>query len=396
MYHLTMKNKTTNALAIASYRAGCKLKYNGKHFDYTNKKEVVYSEIILCENAPKEYSDRQKLWESVEDYESKKQINSRRAKELEIALPNELTFEKSKELCKQFIKDNITSKGMIADYSIHWKKGNHHIHILSTTRPIKENGEWGTKEKKEYKLDKNGERIPIIDKDTGLQKVDSHNRKQWERIKVESCEWDNREYLLQIRKQWANECNKYLSKENQITEKSHEQRKKDGELDTGIMPLKYVSRYDKEQEKKGNITPPVKENIEIKKHNQYILDTLKQLEELKKLALEKVEEIKNDIEDRLQKLMERRKANDTGRDNGLTGTTTNGDRAIENEKQELDWRKSVNERANREDERERLRIAGEQEIERAKREREAMERAKRERIRANTKTIKYKSKGLEM
>lgn len=360
MYHLTMKNKTTNALAIASYRAGCKLEYNGKHFDYTNKKEVVYSEIILCKNAPKEYSDRQKLWESVENYESKKQVNSRRAKELEIALPNELSLEESKELCKQFIKDNITSKGMIADYSIHWKKGNHHIHILSTTRPIKENGEWGTKEKKEYKLDKNGERIPIIDKDTGLQKVDSHNRKQWERIKVESCEWDNREYLLQVRKQWEIECNKYLSKENQITCKSHEQRKKDGELDTGIMPLNYVSRYDKEQEKKGNITPPVKENLEIKKHNQYIIDTLNKLKEL---AIEKVEEIKNDIEDRLSKLMERRKQNEPRRNDGLDGTNANGtgtskerERELETNDKKTNWRDAVNERANRENERERQRV----------------------------------------
>ena len=30
-----------------------------------------------------------------------------------------------------------------------------------------------------YVLDENGERVPLIDKKTGQQKVDNRNRKQW-------------------------------------------------------------------------------------------------------------------------------------------------------------------------------------------------------------------------
>lgn len=357
IYHLTIKNKKTNILAVASYRAGCKLEYNGKHFDYTDKKEVVYSEILLCKNAPKEYSDRQKLWERVE--QSEERTNGRRAKEIEMSLPNELPLDTCQSIVREYAKQ-LTEQGLIVDYSIHWKENNHHIHLLTTTRPLNENGDFVAKSKKVYDLDKNGERIPLIDKDTGLQKVDKRNRKQWKAHKEEYCTINQKEFLLQLRKSWANECNKYLEKENQITEKSHEQRKKDGELDTGIMPLYYVSRYDKEQEKKGNITPPVKENIEIKKHNQYILDTLNKLKEL---AKEKVEEIKNDIEDRLSKLMERRKQNEPRRNDGLDGTNANGtgtskerEREPKTNDKNTNWRDAVNERANRENERERQRV----------------------------------------
>jgi len=228
-----------------------------------------------------------------------------------------------------------------------------------TTRPKDKNGQWSKyKEKKEYALDKNGERIPIIDESTGKQKVDNRNRKQWKRIKTISCEWDKREYLKGMRTNWANECNKYLSKENQISEKSHEQRIKDGELPQGIEPLKYVSRYDKEQEKKGIITQATQENIDIREHNKNIFAIF---EQIKNIVNEKV----NDISDRLAKIMERRKDNERTRTNdGTDRATTNGtgrerqnDSTTQNGSQKLNWRDAVNERANREDERERQRIA---------------------------------------
>lgn len=52
-------------------------------------------------------------------------------------------------------------------------------------RPLTENGEWGAKTKKVYVNDENGERVPLIDKKTGQQKVDKRNRKQWKCQTVE-------------------------------------------------------------------------------------------------------------------------------------------------------------------------------------------------------------------
>lgn len=65
----------------------------------------------------------------------------------------------------------------------------------------------------EYALDDKGERIPLIDKSTGKQKVDSRNRKQWKRISVESNLMDSRETLKDIRISWAEVCNKRLSQD---------------------------------------------------------------------------------------------------------------------------------------------------------------------------------------
>lgn len=60
---------------------------------------------------------------------------------------------------------------MCVDVNIHWKNNNHHAHIMGTTRQIKENGKWGQKEKKVYKLDENGQKIAVLDAD-GKQKIE--------------------------------------------------------------------------------------------------------------------------------------------------------------------------------------------------------------------------------
>lgn len=170
IYHCSVKNISRSggksAVASASYRAGEKLedRETGLTHDYTNKSEVAYSEIFLCENAPREYQDRETLWNAVEEVE--KQSNARLAREWEVALPNELTLEQGKELVRGYAQ-SLADEGMCVDANIHWKDGNHHAHIMGTTRPIKENGEWGQKEKKAYKLDENGQKIPQIDPKTG-------------------------------------------------------------------------------------------------------------------------------------------------------------------------------------------------------------------------------------
>ena len=46
------------------------------------------------------------------------------------------------------------------------------------------------KQKKVYLTDDNGERIPIIDKKTGEQKVDKQNRKQWKCTTIKTNDWD--------------------------------------------------------------------------------------------------------------------------------------------------------------------------------------------------------------
>ena len=168
IYHLHCKvfsrSKGQTAIAAAAYRSGSKLEdYElGTVSDYTKKKGIAFSEIELPSNAPKEYADREVLWNAVQEVEKSK--DAQLCREFEIALPKELSLVEQIELVRTFAK-SLVSEGMIADYSIHDKNdGNPHVHILTTMRGIDDKGKWMSKQKKIYSLDEGGNRIPIIDK----------------------------------------------------------------------------------------------------------------------------------------------------------------------------------------------------------------------------------------
>ena len=117
---------------------------------------------------------------------------------LKASLPNEWSYELAEEVVRDYVQRNFVDKGMCADWAIHDSENdkgqrNLHIHVLLTMRPLTENGEWGAKTKKVYVLDENGERVPLIDKKTGQQKVDKRNRKQWKCQTVESTDWNSQE-----------------------------------------------------------------------------------------------------------------------------------------------------------------------------------------------------------
>ena len=197
----------------------------GLLYDWRSKAKeeaFVTSAVMLPKNAPSEWSDPEVLWNAVEKVE--KASNSLLARRIIVALPEELSLEQSKSLLQRYCQKNFVDEGMCVDMAIHWKEGNPHAHILLTTRPIKENGEWGAKEKKVYKLDENGERIPIIDPNTGEQKLDSRNRKQWERETVEVFSVNHKNMAEAWRSSWAEECNRYLSRANQIDHRSYKRQ----------------------------------------------------------------------------------------------------------------------------------------------------------------------------
>lgn len=167
-----------SATSASAYRAGTKVYDDelGETFDYTKKRGVVFSEVLLCANAPQEFTDREKMWNSVQAIEKAK--NSQLCREVEVALPVELSREEQIKLVREYIQENFTSKGMCADWALHDKgDGNPHAHILLTVRPIKSNGEWGAKRKDSYALDDKGNKIPVIDLNTGKQKIGSRGRK---------------------------------------------------------------------------------------------------------------------------------------------------------------------------------------------------------------------------
>lgn len=287
IYHCSVKNISRSggksAVASASYRAGEKLedRETGLTHDYTHKTEVAYSEIILCENAPREYQDRETLWNAVEEVE--KQSNARLAREWEVALPHELTLEHSKELVRGYAQ-SLADEGMCVDVNIHWKEGNHHAHIMGTTRPIKENGEWGQKEKKAYKLDENGQKIPQIDPKTGQQKVrvrkGKGEEKLWERETVEANDWNKTEKVEEWRERWAEHCNRYLEKEQQIDHRSFERQ--------GIerIPTIHEGYVARQMEEKGQTAERCEINRDINAANTFIQSLNQRIEQIKEKARE--------------------------------------------------------------------------------------------------------------
>ena len=123
LFHLNVtqikRSKGQSAIAAAAYRAGEKLhsEYYGETSDYTNKHGLICSEILLPDHAPREYADRQTLWNAVEA--SEKQWNAQLARGIIMALPRELPAEQYEALIREYCMKQFVSKGMIADYAIH-------------------------------------------------------------------------------------------------------------------------------------------------------------------------------------------------------------------------------------------------------------------------------------
>ena len=83
--------------------------WDGLTHDYTKKDGVVHSEILLPAHAPPAFSDRSTLWNSVELTE--KSNNAQLAREVEIALPVELSREEQTRLCAGILFLSICFQG---------------------------------------------------------------------------------------------------------------------------------------------------------------------------------------------------------------------------------------------------------------------------------------------
>lgn len=227
---LQITNKSGCAIiAAAAYRAGEKMTEDktGIIYDYTRKRGIVFSEIMLPPNAPEEYYDRSTLWNAVDKVESR--CDAYLAREIEVALPRELSRSQQIELLERYIQKTFVDAGMCADFSVHDKKdGNPHCHILLTTRSIDQQGKWCPKSKTEYLRDSNGNRIPDIDPITGLQKIrvreGNGSEKMWKRETIPFNNWNDHSMAEIWRAGWAKACNEYLDRDHQIDHRSYERQ----------------------------------------------------------------------------------------------------------------------------------------------------------------------------
>lgn len=293
IYHMSIKNisrgKGKTAIAAAAYRAGAILTDNetGITHNYVTKSEVVHNEIILPEQAPAEYANRQTLWNEVQKVET--QDRARLAREWEVAIPNELDLDQAKTLIHDFAK-SLVAEGMCVDLSIHWKEGNHHAHIMGTTRPIDKDGKWGQKEKKAYKLDADGNKVPVIDPKTGKQKIGARGRKMWQRETIQCNDWNRREKIEEWRKRWADCCNMYLAREQQLDHRSYERQ--------GIhqLPTIHEGYAARKMENIGKVSDLCQLNRGIKAYNEIDKSQIKISKQIK-LIQEKIKRKETESED---------------------------------------------------------------------------------------------------
>ncbi|WP_149743990.1 Ti-type conjugative transfer relaxase TraA [Rhizobium sp. NFACC06-2] len=134
----------------AAYRHCAKMEYEreGRTIDYTRKQGLLHEEFVLPAGAPRWarvlIADRsvsgasEAFWNKVEAFE--KRADAQLARDLTIALPLELSAEQNIALVRDFVEKHILAKGMVADWVYHDNPGNPHIHLMTTLRPLTEDG----------------------------------------------------------------------------------------------------------------------------------------------------------------------------------------------------------------------------------------------------------------
>nr|WIE89581.1 Ti-type conjugative transfer relaxase TraA [Mesorhizobium sp. WSM4875] len=148
IYHLHVKvigrKAGSSAVASAAYRSASRLRDEriDRTHDFSAKRGVVHSEVMLPDNAREAWSDRERLWNDVEAFEMRK--DAQLAREVEFALPRELSQAQGIELARDFVQAEFVSQGMVADLNVHWDRAEDgslkpHAHVMLTMRSVDEN-----------------------------------------------------------------------------------------------------------------------------------------------------------------------------------------------------------------------------------------------------------------
>ena len=246
IYHFSAqmisRSKGQSAVAAAAYRSGERLKDERTNERKFYKREVKPETMILAPSqAPEWVQDRNRLWNEVEASETRK--NSQVAREINIALPRELSKPEQVELIRGYVQKEFIEQGMIADVAIHRDdQENPHAHVMLTTREISEEG-----------------------------------------FTVKNRDWNKKELLEQWREQWAEHANKALEREgiqDRISHLSHEARGLE------VLPTVHLGHVAHEMEKRGIESDRGTINRDREEYNRVVMDLQKYREEKRALEQE--------------------------------------------------------------------------------------------------------------
>lgn len=200
----------------------------------------------------------------------------------DISFQNELSQEENIALARQFLTEHFVSRGMVVDLAIHEpdrEEGgipNPHFHFMCPIRPIEQNGKWGLKQKREYVLDENGNRIPDGKGDYVFNAVPT-------------TDWGSAETLEFWREQWAVMCNAKFEEKGLNVRIDHRSYERQG---IELLPTVHEGPTVRAMEKKGIKTEKGEFNRWIKATNAFIRNLRKNLSAL----LEAIKEIKAELD----------------------------------------------------------------------------------------------------
>ena len=155
IYHFSAKVVSrangSSAVASAAYRSASELfdERLERHHNFSNKADVVHSEVLLPEGAPERLEDRTTLWNEVERGEKRK--DAQLAREIEFSIPREINREQGILLARDFVKREFVDRGMVADLNVHWDRAEDgspkpHAHVMLAMREVGPDG-FGQKER---------------------------------------------------------------------------------------------------------------------------------------------------------------------------------------------------------------------------------------------------------
>lgn len=149
IYHINVtplsRSNGRSATAAAAYRSATRIhdERSGELHDYRRKGGVEHMQIVLPRRAQEDGAqwalDRGQLWNAAERAEVRP--DARVAREVEVALPHELTSEQRKRLAADYARHLAERYQCAVDIAIHapHREGderNYHAHLLLTTRVV--------------------------------------------------------------------------------------------------------------------------------------------------------------------------------------------------------------------------------------------------------------------
>jgi Ti-type conjugative transfer relaxase TraA len=249
IYHLSMKpmsrSSGRSSVAAAAYRAAECLENerDGIVHNFSTRSGVEHAEIVLPASAQHDWANsRSALWNAAEASEKRK--DARVAREVEVALPAELSSEQRLVLTREFAQHLADRYGVAVDFAIHSPHGktdvrNHHAHIMMTTRKIQVDG---LGEKSELELE--NKRLLALGLPT------SHTQ------------------LREIRISWEERANMHLARagfENRIDHRSHQ------DLGLEIAPTQHVGVHATQMERRGKAVSRMRLDDDAKRQNAALI-----------------------------------------------------------------------------------------------------------------------------